>query len=367
MKRRDFFGITGLFTGGLLFPFSKLFGKNILQYEDEKIWTELVDYARWCPSPHNVQPWKLKPVSKTEAQLYYDPVRLPFIVDGTSAFTTAGMGMFIECLDIAARPLGYKVIAEHANEKQMDASAKELKHFSKLYLIETNEKGNYDRELIKQRKTSRLQYDGKIIDPSVIKSLINIAGRDGYEFIYSSDKELIDYCIDLNNQSVMIRANESEACVEMQKWIRTNDNEAAEKKDGWWYRCTGISAKMLHNFFYHHERFEGKWKTKRSVHMLNKSMTGTANLAWISGPFENRTDWINAGIMLQRLWLEMTKHNLYMHPFGPVITTQVSKEKFKQRINYNESMGDIWFLIRLGYSDSPPRSFRLDTKDILIT
>src|SRR6187200_2331460 len=117
MKRRYFFGIAGLFTGGLLFPFSKLFGKNTLQYEDEKIWTELVDYARWCPSPHNVQPWKLKPVSKTEA------------------------------------PLCYKIIAEHTNEKQMDAFAKELRHFSKLYLIETNEKGNYDRELIKQRKT----------------------------------------------------------------------------------------------------------------------------------------------------------------------------------------------------------------------
>ena len=101
--------------------------------------------------------------------------------------------------------------------------------------------------------------------------------------------------------------------------------------------------------------------------MLNKAMNGTANLAWISGPFENRNDWVNAGRMLQRLWLEMTRHNVYMHPFGPVITTPDSNEKFKQRINYDENKGTLWFLVRLGYSNEPPRSFRLDTKDIVMT
>ena len=33
-------------------------------------WTELLDYARWSPSPHNVQPWRLRVLSATEARLY---------------------------------------------------------------------------------------------------------------------------------------------------------------------------------------------------------------------------------------------------------------------------------------------------------
>ena len=366
MKRREFFNMACLFSGALLFPFSKLFGKNFLSKNDERIWTDLIEYARWCPSPHNVQPWKMKLVSNTEAHLYYDPARLPFIVDGTSSFTTAGMGMFIECLDISARPLGYKVVTEYETEKQMDASAKEFRLFAKLYLAETNEKSNYDRELIIQRKTSRLQYDGRVLDPSIVTTLATEAAKGGYNFMYSSEKDLINYCIRLNNQTVLTRANEKEACQEMCKWIRTTDQEAAEKKDGWWWRCTGTPAKMLYNFFHHHDRFTGKWKTKRSVQMLNKTMNGTANLAWISGPFENRNDWINAGRMLQRLWLEMTRHNVYMHPFGPVITTPDSNEKFKQKINYDESKGMLWFLVRLGYSNKPPRSFRLDIKDIVM-
>src|SRR5215470_6482030 len=117
MKRRDFFSMTGLFTGGLFFPFSKLFGKNILQNQGEETWAGLVDYARWCPSPHNVQPWKLKPVSKTEAHLYYDPQRIPAVVDDKASFTTTGMGMFIECLNITAANQGMKLIAEHTMER----------------------------------------------------------------------------------------------------------------------------------------------------------------------------------------------------------------------------------------------------------
>ena len=200
MKRREFFNMAGLFSGAFLFPFTKLFGKNVLHDNDEKIWTELIEYARWCPSPHNVQPWKMKLISKKEAHLYYDPLRIPAVVDDRSSFTTVGMGMFIECLNIAARPMGLKIIAEHTVEKQMDASAKEFKLFCKLYLIETNENNNYDHELIKQRKTSRLQYDGRVIEPSVITALTNISAQNGYNFIYSADKELIDYSIELINK-----------------------------------------------------------------------------------------------------------------------------------------------------------------------
>lgn len=366
MKRRDFISTAGIISSAMLFPFQKLFAQTFSN-EDQKIWAELIDYARWCPSPHNVQPWKVKIISFNEAHLYYDPKRLPIIVDGTSSFTTAGMGMFIECLNIAAHPLGYKITFQLQQEKLLDASAKEYKFFAKLFLTGTAEKGLYTRELIKQRKTSRMHYDGRILEPKINLALADVANKHGYNFIYSSDKDLIDYSIDLNNKAVLTRSDDEATCREMQQWIRTTDKEAAEKKDGWWYRCTETPAKMLYNFFYHHEKFTANWKRKKSNHILNKTMRGTANLAWITGPFENRDDWVKAGIMLQQLWLEMTKHNVYMHPFGPVITTPDSKEKFRQKINYDETNGELWFLVRMGYSNEPPRSFRLDTKDILFT
>lgn len=366
MKRRDFISAAGIASIGTFFPVEKLFAKRN-NYIGIPIWNELLDYARWCPSPHNVQPWKLKVISETEAQLFYEPKRVPIVVDGTAAFTIAGMAMFIECLNISAHPYGYKVIAEHENEQGMTTDSEEIKPFAKLYLVKTNEKADYDRELIKKRKTSRLQYDGRILSPEIVTALTAVANRHGQSFTFSNSEELTDYCINLNNESVLFRAEEKAAREEMISWIRCTDQEAAEKKDGWWYKCTGFSGRMLGNFFRHNERFQSKFMKKKSLRMLNRSMNGTKNIAWISGAFSTRQDWVKAGTMLQQMWLEMTKHNVYMHPFGPIITTAASKEKFMQKINFSEDESRLWFLVRLGYSKDPPRSFRLEVKDILIS
>src|SRR5258705_12158236 len=102
MKRRDFVRNSAFISAALFLPFQKLFGKTFLPGEESKIWLELIDYARWTASPHNVQPWKMKIISSTEADLYYDTSRLLRVVDPASAFTIAGLSMFIESLGIEA-------------------------------------------------------------------------------------------------------------------------------------------------------------------------------------------------------------------------------------------------------------------------
>ena len=365
MRRINFISNLGVISAFTFVPFHKIFGRK-LNNDYPELWTELVDYARWCPSPHNVQPWKVKVISSEEAHLYYDPQRIPIVVDGTSAFTTTGLGMFIECLNIAASKYGYKITAEHEDENFLDCTSTYLKMFARLRLNKSIESINIDRELIKKRKTSRMHYDGRTIPSDLVNNLKKIANEYGHDFVFSTDSELIKFAIDLNSKSVLMRSQEEAARKEMCKWIRTTDEEAEKKKDGWWYRCTGISGAMLYNFFSHHERFESRWKTKKANKILNRSMSGTGNLAWISGPFEKRGDWVNAGTMLQRLWLEITKHNVYMHPFGPVITTPGSNEKFGKKINFSKDNNQLWFLVRLGYSNEPPRSFRLEAKDIFV-
>src|ERR1044071_458371 len=104
-SRRKFMrnSFSALLLAGFMFPFKKLFAyprsKN-----DLPAWTELVEYARWCPSVHNLQPHKLKIISETEAELYYDPVRLLPVGDPHSIFVTVAMGIFVEHLSIAASP-----------------------------------------------------------------------------------------------------------------------------------------------------------------------------------------------------------------------------------------------------------------------
>ncbi len=364
MNRRSFIRNTSLFFGAQFSPGWKLFGNQFIK---TKLWMEILDYARWCPSPHNVQPWLVKIISDTEAHLYYDPSRIPIAADGTTAFTTVGMGMFVECLSIAANNRGYIVTEEHDSEEEMNADGKIPQLFARLNLRRSGQDVHkIDRELIKKRKTSRMQYDNRIIDPALVEKLQSIASSYGHEFTYTSNPEVIDYTIRLNNESILFRSNEEEARLEMLRWIRTSDQEAALKKDGWWYKCVGVPRKMLYNFFAHRDRFNSKSKRKQALKMLNKNHKGTRNLAWISGSFESKSDWIKAGFMLQRMWLEITRHNVYLSPYGPLVTTPTSLSAFKQKIDYNKHKGSLWFLIRLGYSDDPPRSYRLNIEDILI-
>src|SRR6476469_3446571 len=101
MKRRDFLFRTALGAGfALLGPLRQAAHATAPTGTAHARWTELLDYARWTPSPHNVQPWKLLVLTDTDARLYYEPARLLPHGDLTSCFTIIGLGMFIESLRI---------------------------------------------------------------------------------------------------------------------------------------------------------------------------------------------------------------------------------------------------------------------------
>src|SRR5919201_5186143 len=67
------------------------------------MWNELIDLARWAPSPHNIQPWRMRIVSKSEAHVLYDPARLLPETDPTGRFSVVGLGILLETLTISAR------------------------------------------------------------------------------------------------------------------------------------------------------------------------------------------------------------------------------------------------------------------------
>lgn len=359
MRRRTFIGRTAALLLGIPATEALAGGSDI------PVWNELIDYARWSPSPHNIQPWRVMIMSATEADVYYDTARLLPATDPTSKFTVVGMSMFIKCLKVAAAPLGFRIETEHCDETKLDFSSNNLKFFAKLRLIPTSEAPLYDRELILKRKTSRLRYNNKPVEAHVVDNLKAIAQKHGYALNDSTDEDLVNFTLDLNLQTLFHDLDNTAARKELSGWIRTTPEEAEQKKDGLWSKCMGFRGKLMHNFFFHHERFRAKWKRKILSKVYLKSMKGTAHISWLTGKFETRQDWLAAGEMLQELWLEMTKHDVFLHPFGSVVTNTDAHQKFIKRIEH-DNREELWLLMRMGYSKDPPRSFRLTTNDILI-
>lgn len=332
---------------------------------NNSIWNELLEYALWTASPHNVQPWKIKIISDYEAEIFYDPQRLLPVEDPAGCFTTAGFGMFIENLSVAANDMGYKIKEEY-NGTTLDHTKKELTPFVKVKLIKTNEKETLNKELIKERRTSRLQYNGKPLPDDVISELETIAKQFGHTFTFSKDMKMIDWVLTLNRDTIFYDMNDTEARNEIGLWLRYSSQEAHTKKDGLWAYCMRFPGPMMYLFFHARWLFNLPIINTYVKHMYLQSTLGTKTVAWLSGPFNTPYDWLNAGHMLARLWLCMTKHGVYLHPFGSIITNKESHKRLQEKFNVDEQTNKMWLIVRLGYSKAPPRSLRLNLTDILI-
>jgi len=86
-----------------------------------------------------------------------------------------------------------------------------------------------------------------------------------------------------------------------------------------------------------------------------RAQAGTRHVAILRGPFGPWPDLVEAGRMLMRLWLSMTRHGVYMLPFGSMTTNARCNRYLREQF----SADDIWFVLRFGYSAVPPRAPRL--------
>jgi nitroreductase len=100
------------------------------------MWEALAEYARWTPSPHNVQPW--------------------------------------QHVAVAARAGGFEVEPDYADVAALDSGTSEPALFARLRLVPAVSRGDFDPELILARRTSRVAYDGRPVSASVLAELADI-------------------------------------------------------------------------------------------------------------------------------------------------------------------------------------------------
>jgi hypothetical protein len=99
------------------------------------------------------------------------------------------------------------------------------------------------------------------------------------------------------------------------------------------------------------------------------TMKGIGTIGWIQGVYVTPEDWVRAGIVMIRLWLIVTKHGYFWHPYGSVITSENARQNMIKYLNIgDEQRGShmVWLLLRLGRSAEPPVSERLPLEDVLL-
>lgn len=355
----------GLFSIALLNPFKQIWALTKNEPLTTPSWRELVEIARWCPTVHNLQPHQLKVISKTEAELFYDPNRLLPVGDPNSIFSTVAMGIFIEHLSIVSLSFGFKVDTTKIYAP-ISTKSTEPTLFAKLTLSPSKEKETLGIELIKKRRTSRIGYDGKALSQSTVEILKTHSKKYNQEFFHSSDKKFIDMIVELNQKTLFEDLESKPNREELDKLFRYHKKDAETKKDGLWSKCMGFSGSLLKSVFQNHEKWTKGIRKKMLSKNYKSSFDGTCSICWMSGKFENTTDWLESGKYFARNWLLLTKEGAYIQPTGSLITNIGAYQKMKMMLPPPKNGNVIWMAFRAGYSKTPARSYRLSTDEIII-
>jgi hypothetical protein len=328
-------------------------------------WPELVDEARWAPSPHNVQPWLVRPLGENQAELLYDPARTLPDTDPTGRFITVGLGIFVESVAVAAAARGLRLAVAYDGAR-VDPTASEPQPFARLSLAVGDVEEPLGVQLLRERRTSRVPYDGRPAPEGVLAELAALAAAHGHAFRWSHDRAVVAAVLALNEETLFYDMTDPVARGEIGGWLRFSAAEAARRRDGFSPATLGFPGPLLRLFFHAHRLLALPGVRKGVRRLYRRTTRGTPTIAWLQGPFEHPPEWLATGRLLQRLWLTMTANGLQLHPFGSIVTNAAANVRACKLLHLTPAAGTFWLVMRLGYGGEPPRSHRLDTERLLV-
>ena len=332
-------------------------------------WGQILDAAREYPSPHNSQPIRVRVLDDATAEVFYDLDRgLPAESFGIP-FGHVCAGVFLESLAVVAAAAGFTV-HESLDLAEMDFGGLDRMHPVATVTLESREVTAGDRErraAYDARRTNRRPYNNVAVPGEDLSAIEAIAAAAGHNFAASSDPELVADVITVNQETLFDDLANDAVHAEIMTWLRFTDSDARERGDGLSADAMLMPGRVLRFAMGH----RGMWsapvigRVVRGVYL--RTMRGVAQVAWFEGPFDGPADYVEAGRVFMRTWLELTARGVALHPLGTVITNPRSHARFAEVAGLREGDGRMaWMLVRLGYAKEPPIAYRRPLEELVI-
>jgi nitroreductase len=333
------------------------------------VWEEILGVARYAPSPHNVQPWRVRLISSHEAELLFDLRRTLPKEDLTGSFLLSAMGMFLEAIDIMAASHGLRLQYQlkespewFASQARVEGSAHVIP-FADLRLTSGDSAEIvYPPELFLRRRTSRLSLSETPPAVGAVQALASLAERYGQRYWQTQDAGQIERILGYNIDAVFHDMNSPHYHDEITSWFRFTDESAKKHRDGLDWRCMNLTR----GEFWLSARLPRLLQMPLSRSVLKrryrKQLGVIPTMGMLSAGFFVPENAIDSGRFLMHFWLEAAKHNLYLHPYGNLVTNPEAAAKLRQEVGRE----NVWLVFKLGYSDEPPRSYRRHVEEILL-
>jgi nitroreductase len=333
-------------------------------------WLSLLETAVRTPSPHNVQPWRLRVLDEREADLFIERGRTLPKEDTTGSFIILTMGMFVEALGILAANRGLLLgwTLQHAPEwyagEILRPGGEELMHFARLRLSPADglAKPAYEDSLFLRRRTSRISLLPKPVEESASRALAGLARKWGQRYEQVSDAAKIERVLGRNTEALFEDLNAPDYHDELVGWFRFTDRAARRTRDGLDYRCMNSPRAAF-------------WAAARVPRLLllpftrrllarvyRKQLGVVPTVGLLAGPFWKPGSAFATGRFLMRFWLEAARLGLYIHPYGNLVTNRRAAEWCREETGVE----GIWLVFKIGYSEEPPESYRRAPEEVLV-
>ena len=311
---------------------------------------KIVKYAAKAPSGHNTQPWRFKTGNGTITVLPDLSRALP-VVDADNHALYISLGCALENLLITANKFKFRPRVEFTGDESNPQIVVKLSAAPV-----TDKSGLFD--YIVKRQVTRSKFRPEKVPGNLLSELFNETEGVHVKLFLSEEEtdSLAPYIIEGNSLQFGNKAFVNE----LVSWLRFSEKEVITRGDGIWSASMGLPDTG---------RFLGKIIIKYFVSAgteekrLRKLISASAGFALFMVEKNDPYHWIKLGQSFQRFGLIATKNSIsHSHLNMPCEELQV-----RDKLIHDFHLRDLTplLLIRFGYSDPMPYSFRRNLCNLL--
>ena len=318
-------------------------------------WAQIDTLARLAPTPHNTQPFRIRPLDERHAEVVVLANRLLPREDHGNLYMASAFGILAEAVRLAGLHHGL-VVRVLPSDGIAPATLHERPRttIGRIDIVGVCTPSD-QRALLEARRTSRLPYHDRLVSRDTVEALAIVAARHDHRLLAFDDAATVRWMMRRNVDAVIDNLQLDDERDEIRGWYRTGTTPAIG--DGLWVEPMNQPSWELQTAFAAPRVFALPGVRQVASARYLRTQRGTRHVALVCGAFRTWPELVAAGHMLLDLWLEMSRRGVYMHPMGSMLTNPVYARAVSRRFGVD----DCWLALRFGYSDPPPRAPRLST------
>jgi len=319
---------------------------------------KIIEYATLAPSGHNTQPWQFLVHDDTIRICPDFSRRLP-VVDPDDHALFISLGCALENLVNAVDHHGFGTDIEYFPDDDKDNC---LRVILQRPESKADTKGNDLYDIVPVRQSTRNKYDGCKIPESDLQKLKKAAERENVKLLVMTDREEIEPIIELVMEANRRQFNNRDFVDELLSWIRFSKKDARNKRDG--LAAASMGAPWVPNWL-------GQIIFKLSVGPEKEAgkaadmIRGSSGLLLFIAEENTKTAWVDLGRSFERTALTAAKLGIkHAHMNMPCEEVPVRK-KLSRLLGLGQRQQPL-LLLRIGYAEAMPKSFRRPVKDVTV-